>query len=235
MRETFISGSILPAIQPAFQKNVRSFHGVISYFCASLEKFCAVVGEGMSVEGQGRIVWYNTGQRRCRWVDMCAPWGRRQQRGSSHFLGELLQGFPGTVPPGLTSLPTELAGSLPIFEQGCSVRCIELPNMGLGFRFQSFGERKRGCSLSWDAMKPPGSAGFSATKHEMCSESIKDFKRINENNGKNSEGKCSMTGILMFKGNLIFLKIVLGSSALFFPRFCTIWIALNIYACLWCW
>lgn len=141
MRETFISGSILPAIQPAFQKNVRSFHGVISYFCASLEKFCAVVGEGMSVEGQGRIVWYNTGQRRCRWVDMCAPWGRRQQRGSSHFLGELLQAFPGTVPPGLTSLPTELAGSLPIFEQGCSVRCIELPNMGLGFRFQSFGEK----------------------------------------------------------------------------------------------
>lgn len=71
-------------------------------------------------------------------------------------------------------------------------------------------------------MKPPGSAGFSATKHEMCSESIKDFKRINENNGKNSEGKCSMTGILMFKGNLIFLKIVLGSSALFFPRFCAV-------------
>lgn len=55
-----------------------------------------------------------------------------------------------------------------------------------------------------------GQAEFSATKCQLCSESIEDFERINHNNVKNSEEKCSMTGILMVKGNLIFPQIFLG-------------------------
>lgn len=57
--------------------------------------------------------------------------------------------------------------------------------------------------------KPRGLAGFSATKREICSESIKDVERADENNVRGSE-KRSVTGVLLFKGNLIFLKIFLG-------------------------
>ena len=51
-----------------------------------------------------------------------------------------------------------------------------------------------------------GQAGFSATKYLLSLESSEDFERISEDNAKNSEEKCSMTGFLCSKGTKFFLK-----------------------------
>lgn len=111
---------------------------------------------------------------------------------------------PGTAarPAGLPQSPRPLP-RLPSPKQGGSLRRAHgVPLWGPTSEIEVY-------SLSRDAAKPRGPAGFSATKCEICSEFIKGFERADENNVRDSE-KRSVTGVLLFKGNLIFLKIFLG-------------------------